>query len=97
MGEAQLVVPKTQFGQATTIAEFFDGEPFDGILGLAFTELSVDYVTPPLINAINQGFSLRGMEWGLGLLDQHLFTVYLMHDYDGENIFGGIFTYGGVS
>jgi hypothetical protein len=61
-----LVVPRTVFGQANSIAAFFTDEPLDGILGLAFQSLAVDNVVPPLINAINQQ-----------LLDQPLFTVWL--------------------
>ncbi|CAJ0582857.1 unnamed protein product, partial [Mesorhabditis spiculigera] len=83
--ENQLVVPKTRFGQATDIAQFFAGDPIDGILGLAFTSLAVDGVIPPLINAINQG-----------LLDQPLFTVFLMHDGAKEGAYGGVYTYGGI-
>lgn len=40
---------------------------------------------PPLINAINQG-----------LLDQPIFTVYIMQDGLVDNKPGGFFTYGGL-
>ncbi|CAJ0944123.1 unnamed protein product, partial [Mesorhabditis belari] len=87
-GEAntkQLVVPVTTFGQALDIADFFAGDPIDGILGLAFNAIAVDEVIPPLVNAINQG-----------ILEQPIFTVYLMHMFDGENVYGGVYTYGGI-
>jgi hypothetical protein len=84
-GTPQLVIPRTTFGQATSIAAFFADEPLDGILGLAFQSLAVDNVVPPLIEAISQG-----------LLDQPIFTVYLMRDGSAENVRGGVFTYGGL-
>lgn len=84
-GTDQLVVPKTTFGQATSIASFFAQDPIDGILGLAFTSLAVDNVVPPLINAINQG-----------LLDKPLFTVYLEERGAVDNVPGGVYTYGGL-
>jgi len=85
MGTTQLIVPRTTFGQATTIAAFFAQDPIDGILGLAFQSLAVDNVVPPLINAINQG-----------LLDAPIFTVYLQRKGSAENVRAGIFTYGGM-
>ncbi|KAE9546972.1 hypothetical protein FO519_009815 [Halicephalobus sp. NKZ332] len=57
----------------------------EGILGLAFTSLSVSGAVPPLINAVNQG-----------LLDKPLFTVYLRQRGNQENVPGGVFTYGAV-
>jgi len=84
-GTNQLVVPKTTFGQATSIAAFFANDPIDGILGLAFTSLAVDNVIPPLINANNQG-----------LLDKPLFTVYLQERGNVDNVPGGVYTYGGL-
>jgi len=85
MGTNQLVVPRTTFGQANSIAAFFAGDPIDGILGLAFQSLAVDNVVPPLINAINQG-----------LLDAPIFTVFLQRKGFTENVPAGIFTYGGL-
>ncbi|CAJ0960830.1 unnamed protein product, partial [Mesorhabditis belari] len=84
-GENQLIVPTTTFGQATHLAKFFEGDPIDGILGLAFTAIAEGFVVPPLINAINQG-----------LLDQPLFTVYLMHDGAQDGAYGGVYTYGAL-
>jgi len=84
-GTDQLIVPKTTFGQATSIASFFADDPVDGILGLAFTSLAVDNVVPPLINANNQG-----------LLDKPLFTVFLEERGSAANVPGGVYTYGGL-
>uniref|UniRef100_A0A7E4UWB0 Peptidase A1 domain-containing protein n=1 Tax=Panagrellus redivivus TaxID=6233 RepID=A0A7E4UWB0_PANRE len=84
-GTTQLTVPKTTFGQATSIASFFAQDPIDGILGLAFTSLAVNNVVPPLINAINQN-----------LLDKPLFTVYLQEKGAVDNVPGGVYTYGAV-
>ncbi|PAV79711.1 hypothetical protein WR25_19088 [Diploscapter pachys] len=84
-GGDQLVVPTTTFGMATQISSDFTPDATDGILGLAFQSLAVDNVVPPLVNAINQG-----------LLDQPLFTVYLMHRGALNNVGGGVFTYGAV-
>jgi hypothetical protein len=89
VGTQQLVVPNTTFGQTTTMSKVFEGVEADGLLGLAFTQIAVDGVTPPLINAIQQG-----------LLDKPLFTVYL--DQEGTNSGtstkrkGGVYTWGGV-
>ncbi|PAV86150.1 hypothetical protein WR25_24452 [Diploscapter pachys] len=87
VGTTQLSVPKTQFGQAETIADVFTDDPaFDGILGLAFQSLSVlDDWEPVFINAIKQG-----------LLDQPLFTVYLEHRGAPNNVPGGVYTYGAI-
>jgi len=86
-GTSQLVVPNTQIGQAMSLAGQFDGQPFDGILGLAFQSLSQpSTVAPPLINAINQG-----------LLDLPIFTVWLAQKGFNDNVpNGGMYTYGGV-
>jgi hypothetical protein len=84
VGTTQLVIPTTTFGQATSIASVFQGQVFDGILGLAYQALAVDNVVPPLINAINQG-----------LLDEAIFSVSLFHRGLVEGVPGGLFTYGG--
>ncbi|GMR57389.1 hypothetical protein PMAYCL1PPCAC_27583, partial [Pristionchus mayeri] len=82
---ADLTVPKCTFGQATSIAAFFKNDVIDGILGLAFQALAVDNVKPPFIEAIDQK-----------LVDQPLFTVWLEHEGNKENVAGGIYTYGAV-
>ncbi|TKR70209.1 hypothetical protein L596_022260 [Steinernema carpocapsae] len=79
-----LKVPKTTFGQATSIAQFFATDVIDGILGLGFQSLAVDNVLPPLQNAINQG-----------LLDKPIFTVWMEEKGDVQNKRGGLYTYGG--
>lgn len=87
-GTDQLVVPKTTFGQATELADFFADVPIDGILGLAFKIIAADFVTPPLINAINQN-----------ILDKPLFSVFLDTEGDGTSGAkrkGGVFTYGDI-
>jgi hypothetical protein len=84
-GTQQLVVPKTVFGQATSIDADLQQDVADGILGLAFQSLAVDNVVPPLVNAINQN-----------LLDNPYFTVYLQEKGPSDNVPGGTFTYGGM-
>jgi len=54
------------FGEATTLANFFAGQPLDGILGLAYPSLAADKVTPVFDNMITQK-----------LVAQSLFGVYL--------------------
>ncbi|EYB93406.1 hypothetical protein Y032_0183g967 [Ancylostoma ceylanicum] len=84
-GTNQLVVPGTVFGQATSLAPFFAGQPIDGILGLAFKSIAVDGVTPPFLKAVDDG-----------LVDQPVFTVFLEHVGDEQNVPGGVYTYGGI-
>jgi len=72
------------FGEATTLAAFFAGQPMDGILGLAFVGLAADGVTPVVDNMITQGF-----------LTSSVFSVYLdstSGDSKSTIIFGGIDT-----
>jgi len=84
-GGAQLVIPKTTFGQATDLSSDETGDPSDGILGLAFQSIAVDDVEPPFQRA-----------YKLGLLDKNLFTVYLKADGTGASgQAGGQITYGG--
>jgi saccharopepsin len=54
---------------------------FDGILGLAYDTISVNHITPPFYNAIDQG-----------LLEKKLFTFRLgsSEEDGGEAVFGGI-------
>ncbi|KAK6014457.1 eukaryotic aspartyl protease [Ostertagia ostertagi] len=77
-----LIVPGIVFGQALQIADFFAGNPLDGILGLGFRTLAVEKVNPPLLEAVD-----------LGLVDP-VFTVFMGHRGSGE--YGGVFTYGGL-
>uniref|UniRef100_A0A914D0U6 Peptidase A1 domain-containing protein n=1 Tax=Acrobeloides nanus TaxID=290746 RepID=A0A914D0U6_9BILA len=84
-GTNQLVIPKTTFGQASQVDSVFQNDTVDGILGLAFRTLAVDYVVPPVINAINQG-----------LLANPFFTVYIFNTGATEYLPGGTITYGGM-
>jgi hypothetical protein len=86
IGAPQLEIPTTTFGQATSIAAFFQDEPIDGILGQAFQSLAVDNVVPPLVNAINKN-----------LLDDTYFTVWLAQRGIADNVpNAGMYTYGGM-
>jgi len=88
VGSDPLVIPKTVFGQATELGDFFANMPMDGILGLAFKSLAEDSVEPPLIQAYNQG-----------LLDQPIINVFLDTEGNtesGSQRAGGVFTYGGL-
>ncbi|VDL72347.1 unnamed protein product [Nippostrongylus brasiliensis] len=84
-GTNQLVVPNTVFGQATYLDSLFELQASDGVLGLAFTSIAMKGVTPPFINAVNQG-----------LVDQPIFTVFMKHVGDRINVDGGVYTYGGL-
>uniref|UniRef100_A0A914YJA6 Peptidase A1 domain-containing protein n=1 Tax=Panagrolaimus superbus TaxID=310955 RepID=A0A914YJA6_9BILA len=84
VGTQQLVVPKTLFGQAL-YPSILESNDFDGIMGLGFQSNVSNSITPPLINAINQG-----------LLDKPLFTVYLEKQGLAENVLGGVITYGAI-
>ncbi|KJH53579.1 eukaryotic aspartyl protease [Dictyocaulus viviparus] len=84
-GTKQLVIPGVVFGQATSLAQFFAEQPFDGILGLAFQSLAVDGITPPFQVAIDKH-----------LVDQPLFTVFLKHTPGEVKVDGGLYTYGGI-
>jgi hypothetical protein len=54
------------FGDATTLANFFAGQPLDGILGLGYPAIAADSVTPVFDNMISQK-----------LVAQPIFGVYL--------------------
>merc|ERR1712137_1140431 len=49
-----LRVSKQEFAQATSLAAFFTGSPFDGILGLAYQSISADNVPTFFDNAVKQ-------------------------------------------
>uniref|UniRef100_A0A914CT07 Peptidase A1 domain-containing protein n=1 Tax=Acrobeloides nanus TaxID=290746 RepID=A0A914CT07_9BILA len=66
VGMDPLVIPKTTFGQATSIDQYLQVDLYDGIMGLAFQSIAVDNVVPPLVNAINQQ-----------VMNPSYFTVYL--------------------
>jgi len=54
------------FGEATTLAKFFAGQPLDGILGLGYPAIAADGVTPVFDNMISEK-----------LVASPLFGVYL--------------------
>jgi len=54
------------FGAATSLANFFEGQPMDGILGLGYPAIAADSVTPVFDAMMNQG-----------LVSQPVFGVYL--------------------
>jgi cathepsin D len=79
-----ITVKNQTFGQATTLAPFFSGQPMDGILGLGYPQIAVDGVEPVVNTMIDQS-----------LLKEPLFGVYMTKtDEDGE--VGGSLTLGGI-
>lgn len=79
-----LKIKKQDFGETTEEPGLaFAFGRFDGILGLGYDTISVDHVTPPFYNMINQG-----------LLDEPVFAFYLgdTANADEESVvtFGGI-------
>jgi len=70
------------FGVATKLAPFFADQPLDGILGLAFQQLAVDQVKPPVQTMIDQ--KLLANPW---------FTVWMTMTHK-ENETGGLITLG---
>ncbi|EYB87702.1 hypothetical protein Y032_0258g430 [Ancylostoma ceylanicum] len=84
-GTNQLIVSGCQIGQADQIADFFAGHPMDGVLGMSFSALSTTGAVPVFERA-----------YKLGLVDP-VFTVYMKSaGHHAENVFGGVFTYGGL-
>lgn len=43
---AGLTLRNITFGEATSLADFFQGQPLDGILGLAYPSIAADSVVP---------------------------------------------------
>jgi len=84
VGGTTLCVAQQIFGQATSLASFFAGQPLDGICGLAWPSISVDKV-PPLVQDLISGKAL----------DMPLFTVWMtaLHKQTGNST-GGLITYG---
>jgi hypothetical protein len=70
------------FGVADKLAPFFAGQPLDGILGLAFQDLAVDRVKPPVQTMIDQK-----------LLPNPLFTFWMTETH-ADNETGGQITLG---
>jgi len=86
-GTSQLAIPNTTFAQATDFDQSFLQSNMDGILGLAFQSISVNNMTPPFINAVQQN-----------LVPQPLFTVWMdtAGDSEEDDPAGGMFTFGAV-
>jgi len=94
---AGLAVTQQVFGEATSLADFFAGQPLDGILGLAYASIAADQVTPVFDNMITQN-----------LVQKPIFSVFLdstpgdsrsaiiLGDVDSDYYVGG-FTYVPVS
>jgi saccharopepsin len=77
-----LTIKKQDFAEATKEPGLaFAFGKFDGILGLAYDTISVNHITPPFYNAIDQG-----------LLKEKVFTFRLgsSEEDGGEAVFGGI-------
>ena len=76
-------VKKQDFGEATEEPGLaFAFGRFDGILGLGYDTISVNHITPPFYNMINQG-----------LVDEPVFAFYLGNTNAGEE---SVATFGGV-
>eukprot|EP01090_Pellita_catalonica_P008852 TRINITY_DN19916_c0_g1_i1.p1 TRINITY_DN19916_c0_g1~~TRINITY_DN19916_c0_g1_i1.p1 ORF type:complete len:385 (+),score=56.81 TRINITY_DN19916_c0_g1_i1:142-1296(+) len=69
-----LTVKEATFGQATSIAEFFNQTQTDGILGLGFTDIAADGVTPIFMDMVKQN-----------LVPEPIFSVYLDSKNGDEN------------
>lgn len=71
------------FAQAIEMGSTFDSDLYDGLLGMAFTQIAVDNIVPPFINMIEQG-----------LLDEPVFSVWMDRNQTaskgGEIMFGGV-------
>jgi len=80
---AGVCVDDQPFGEATSLAAFFAGQPMDGICGLGFQALAVDRVIPPVYNMIQQN-----------LLDNPWFTVWMTADGNVQGKNGGQITLG---
>eukprot|EP01023_Acetabularia_acetabulum_P002127 TRINITY_DN1081_c1_g2_i1.p1 TRINITY_DN1081_c1_g2~~TRINITY_DN1081_c1_g2_i1.p1 ORF type:complete len:527 (-),score=108.70 TRINITY_DN1081_c1_g2_i1:271-1773(-) len=79
-----VTIPDQTFAEATKEPGFaFILAKFDGILGLGFPEISVDHVTPPFINMVEEK-----------LIPQPLFSFWLNREEGarkgGEMVLGGI-------
>jgi len=80
---AGVCVNDQPFGEATSLAAFFAGQPMDGICGLGFQALAVDRVIPPVENMIQQS-----------LLTHSWFTVWMTSEGNVQGKDGGQITLG---
>lgn len=80
-----ITIPGQLFGEATSVPGVaFIAAKFDGLLGMAYPQISVDGVLPPVNNMIAQK-----------LIDEPVFAFYLSRDASqeakgGEIVFGGV-------
>jgi hypothetical protein len=81
-GAPDLCLKQQKFGLARQIAQFFRNEPMDGICGLAFKAISMEHVTPPLIELMPQ-------------LDKKFIQVWMTAVGFNQKP-GGQITYGGL-
>lgn len=86
------------------MAEAFDKQPEDGMLGLGWPALAYNSITPPMFNLLNQGeldqvAALGGGCVRPGLYNyilQPYFVVYMRHLGPHSAIDGGQLTVGGL-
>jgi hypothetical protein len=84
IGSTSLCYGKQVFGQATSLASFFAGQPLDGIFGLGWPSIAVDHVTPIAQNLLSN-------------LDAPLFTVWMTKvGLANSGTMGGQITWGAI-
>merc|ERR1712137_779278 len=87
-----LEVTKQEFAQATSLAAFFTGSPFDGILGLAYQSISADNVPTFFDNAVKQNGIDSVFSFYLDSTSGSNSSVLTFGGYD-SNYFSGSITY----
>lgn len=87
-----LKVAKQEFAQATSLAAFFTGSPFDGILGLAYQSISADNVPTFFDNAVKQNGIDSVFSFYLDSTSGSNSSVLTFGGYD-TNYFTGTITY----
>jgi len=89
---AGLTVVKQEFAQATSLAAFFTGSPFDGILGLAYQSISADNVPTFFDNAVKQNNIASVFAFYLDSTSGSNSSVLTFGGYD-DSYFTGSITY----
>jgi len=87
-----LSVTKQEFAQATSLAAFFTGSAFDGILGLAYQSISADNVPTFFDNAVKQNGIDSVFSFYLDSQSGSNSSVLTFGGYD-NNYFTGSLTY----
>merc|ERR1712137_572393 len=87
-----LQVSKQEFAQATSLAAFFTGSPFDGILGLAYQSISADNVPTFFDNAVKQNNIDSVFSFYLDSTSGSNSSVLTFGGYD-SNYFSGSLSY----